>query len=263
MTSPRATALRAGMAGGLTELRLAFTGLALLGQLLWPALALIALRRLQNNNAADSGLPLGPLLLPGLLGMFIAFGTVLTAQYLPADREDGTLLRARATPHGVVGYLAGRLLTTAGTVLAYVLALAVPGLLIVDGVDLAAVSWARVAVVMALGLLASQLLGAALGALLTSPRQTGYVSLPVLALTGVSGIFYPITALPNWAQSVGQTFPIYWLGLGMRSAFLPAESAAAEIGGDWRPALTIAVLTSWTLVGLVAAPLLLRRSARR
>jgi ABC-2 type transport system permease protein len=33
--------------------------------------------------------------------MFVAFGMMLVIQSLTADREDGTLLRAKATPGGV------------------------------------------------------------------------------------------------------------------------------------------------------------------
>ena len=45
--------------------------------------------------------------------------------------------------------------------------------------------------------------------------------LPMMGLIAISGIFYPITALPGWLQWIAQVFPVYWLGLGMRSALLP------------------------------------------
>jgi ABC-2 type transport system permease protein len=62
---------------------------------------------------------------------------------------------------------------------------------------------------------------------------------------------------------VAQVFPIYWIGLGMRSAFLPDAAAAAEVGGSWRTGLTIAVLLAWAIAGLLVAPGVLRRMARR
>lgn len=44
------------------------------------------------------------------LGMFTAFSMMLVLQYLAAEREDGTLLRAaRAIPDGISGYLIGKL----------------------------------------------------------------------------------------------------------------------------------------------------------
>ena len=56
---------------------------------------------------------------------------------------------------------------------------------------------------------------------------------------------------------------MYWIGLGMRSAFLPEAAAAQEIGGSWRTAETVAVLGAWALLGALVTPVLLRRMARR
>jgi ABC-2 type transport system permease protein len=79
----------------------------------------------------------------------------------------------------------------------------------------------------------------------------------------VSGIFYPITILPTWLQWAAQAFPIYWLGLGARSAMLPATMVAAEIGQSWRTLEMFAVLGVWAAIGFLLAPILLRRMARR
>ena len=72
-----------------------------------------------------------------------------------------------------------------------------------------------------LGLLATIPIGITLGSLLPNPRFIPLVLLPFGALTAISGIFYPITHLPGWLQGIGQLFPMYWLGLGMRAALLP------------------------------------------
>jgi ABC-2 type transport system permease protein len=87
--------------------------------------------------------------------------------------------------------------------------------------------------------------------------------LPIGGLVATSGIFYPITNLPEWLQWIAQGFPIYWLGLGMRSALLPDELAAAELGGSWRHLETLGVLGVWAVLGLLVAPMVLRRMARR
>jgi ABC-2 type transport system permease protein len=84
-----------------------------------------------------------------------------------------------------------------------------------------------------------------------------------MVITAISGIFYPIAALPGWLQGVAQAFPIYWLGLGVRSALLPDSAAVVEIAGSWRPLQTIGVLSLWALAGLVIASPVLRRMARR
>jgi ABC-2 type transport system permease protein len=66
-----------------------------------------------------------------------------------------------------------------------------------------------------------------------------------------------------WVQVLGQLTPTYWLGLGLRSTLLPESAAVVEIDGSWRTLLTIAVLTVWAIAGMLLAPRLLRRMARR
>ena len=82
-------------------------------------------------------------------------------------------------------------------------------------------------------------------------------------ITLPSGIFFPITILPTWLQWVAQAFPFYWVGLGARSALLPAERVAFEIGQSWRTLEMFAVLGAWAVLGFLLAPILLRRMARR
>jgi ABC-2 type transport system permease protein len=261
----RATmALRLGVARGLIELRQSFRGGALIGQLFWPVATLVAIFVLRDRSFRESGLTLGTLALPSVLGMYVALGGLLVIQYLSAEREDGTLLRARATPHGIGGYFIGKLVMVSGTLLAYLTILLVPGLFMVEGLDVGSIgSWLTLAWVLLLGLVATLSIGAVLGSLISSPRGAGYMSIPVIALIAISGVFYPITALAGWLQAIAQVFPFYWLGLGMRSALLPASAASVEIGESWRHLETIGVLGAWAAVGLVVAPIVLRRMARR
>jgi ABC-2 type transport system permease protein len=262
--TPTTAAVRAGFARGLIELRQSFTGTSLIGQLFWPVVTLVAIYFLRDRSAGARGFTLGTFILPSVLGMFVALGMFLVIQYLSADREDGTLLRAKATPNGIRGYLIGKIVTVSGTVLAYLAILLIPGLLIVNGLEIGSThAWLTLAWVLILGFVASQPIGAILGALISSPRYAGYLSLLVLGLIAISGIFSPITALPQWLQWIAQVFPIYWLGLGMRSALLPASAVSVEIGGSWRPVETAAVLGAWAVAGLILAPIVLGRMARR
>lgn len=86
---------------------------------------------------------------------------------------------------------------------------------------------------------------------------------PVMALAGISGIFFPVQQLWGWLQVVAQVFPMYWIGLGMRSAFLPDSQAALEVGGGWRHLETVAVLGVWAAAGAALTPIVFRRMARR
>jgi len=64
-------------------------------------------------------------------------------------------------------------------------------------------------------------------------------------------------------QWVAQLFPVYWLGLGMRSAMLPDSAVVVELGNSWRHLETLGVLGVWAIIGLLLAPVVLRRMARR
>ena len=263
--STAAVAVRAGRSRGLIELRQSVTNAGdLLNHLLWPILMLVALYFLRDRTIPGGGFPLGALVLPSILGMNAAMAMVSMSQQLTADREDGTLLRARATPYGIIGYLTGKLISVSGGLLLDLAIFAVPALFLVDGLALGrAATWWTLGGVLLLGLVATLPAGAVLGSVFTSARSQGLLTLPVLAVIGISGIFYPITVLPGWLQGVAQAFPVYWMGLGMRSALLPPSAAAAEIGSSWRHLETAGVLGAWAVAGLVVAPFVLRRMARR
>jgi ABC-2 type transport system permease protein len=255
---------RPGWRRGLIELRQSFTNPAeLTSHFLWPVLMLIALFFLRHRDFGSTGLLLGALALPGILGMNAAMGMVSMSQLLTADRADGTLLRAKSIPNGMVCYLIGKVVSVAGGLMVDLAILLIPGLIIVDGIALGSARWFTLVWVLLLGLVATLPTGAVLGSLLTTARSQGLIQLPMLALIAISGIFYPITALPGWLQFLGQLTPVYWMGLGMRSALLPSEAAVVEVGESWRHLETAAVLGVWAVAGLLLAPVVLRRMARR
>lgn len=212
------------------------------------------------------GVSLAALTLPSLIGMIVVFGGVLdTATKLVVEREDGTLLRAKATPGGMIGYLVARITLTAIGSLLNLLILLVPSLVLLDelrGVGVA--GWLTLVLVLALALLATLPWGAVIGSVVRTPGGTfGLTFLPLSGLVAISGIFYPITAIPGWLQGVAQVFPVYWAGLGVRSALLPDSAAAVELYESWRSLETFGVLALWAAAGLLVAPRLLRRMARR
>jgi ABC-2 type transport system permease protein len=197
--------------------------------------------------------------------MGVVFGGLITlATQMIVEREDGTLLRAKAVPNGMLGYVVGKLvLVSCMTIIGVALQL-VPGVVLLDGLTLSGVTpWLMLAWVVVLGLIATLPLGAIIGSLFNSPRNMGVVMLPLIGLIGISGIFYPINNFPTILRDLAQVFPIYWLGLGMRSALLPDNLSAVEIGHSWRHLETFGVLAAWAVIGLVLAPIVLRRMARR
>ncbi|MFX0574211.1 ABC transporter permease [Nocardia nepalensis] len=264
--NPIDTAVRAGIRRGLIELRQSLTNAQdLWGMLFWPVAMVIVLFFMRDATFEASGLGLGSLALPSILGMLVAFnGMFGIAQMLAMDRQDGTLLRAKATPNGMVGYLIGKIVTTAGWVVIPFLIILIPGLFLVDGTAMDSVgSWLSLIGIVALGMIATMPVGSVLGSLFSNPRTIGFVSLPIMGIVAISGIFYPITSMPGWLQGVAQVFPVYWVGLGMRAAMLPGDAVAIELGDSWRHLETIAVLCVWAVAGLALAPVVLRRMARR
>ena len=204
--------------------------------------------------------------MPSILGGLVAFGVIIGPAYaLAMEREDGTLLRAKAVPRGIVGYVSGQVLFHSLGLFPSLLTILIPSFLLFDNlVHRGAEGWLTVAWVLVLGLLATMPIGIIIGSLVPNVQKVGtWGMLPIMVLTGISGIFFPIQALWGWVQVVAQLFPVYWIGLGMRSAFLPESAAALEIGGSWRTLETIGVLSAWAIAGMLVAPVVLRRMARR
>lgn len=258
-------ALRAGLARGRIELRQRLTTLEDLVDIAVPVVVLtVVMLFMRGSTVPDTQLSRAAMTLPSVLGMVVGFtGLVTVATTLTMEREDGTLLRAKAVPFGLVGYTVGKVVQISGSTLVSIALLLIPGLFLFDGVELTATSPITLAWVLGLGLLATMPFGAIFGSLTDDPRHVGFVAMPILGIIGISGIFYPITGFPGWLQAIAQVFPMYWLGLGMRSALLPDAMAALEIGGSWRHLETFGVLTVWAVVGLAIAPMVLRRMARR
>lgn len=265
MSSPVVEAARLGLSRGAIETRQSLTSPQ---DLMWYFLMngiFVLVMVLQRNSEID-GVSLASLTLPSLLGMSIAAsGFMGVAQNLAFQREDGTLLRAKAIPNGMVGYLVSQLTMIALTMVFGNVILLVCGVFIAD--QLSSVGpggWLLLVWVVVLGMLATLPWGAVIGSLVKSAASGfGLTFLPIAALTAISGIFYPITALAGWVQAIAQIFPIYWLGLGMRSALLPDSAVTAEIGDSWRHLEMTGVLAAWAVVGLLIAPTILRRMARR
>lgn len=264
--NPKAVAVRAGARRGWIEFRQSMTDPQdVWSVMFFPALAMVVMFLLRGSHVPGTGFSLGSHAIPGVLGMNVMLnGLMAVALSLAMDREDGTLLRARATPNGTTGHLVGKVVSRSALTVAGVLVPLVAAAWLFDGLELGrASSWVTLAWVLALGLLAALPVGAILGSLFDNAQGVGLAMLPMMALLTISGVFYPVTALPEPVQWIAQVFPLYWLGLGLRSALLPDALAAAEIGDSWRHLETAGVLGAWAVLGLALAPAVLRRMARR
>jgi ABC-2 type transport system permease protein len=260
-------AIGLGLRRGWTEFVLSLRSPQDQGFYLFMGVATLAYLWLNRDSEVEgTDLLLPTVALPSILGALLAFGVIIGPAYsLAMEREDGTLLRHKAVPHGMQGYVTGQLLYHSLGLVPLLLVILVPGFLLFDGLmSEGASGWLTFAWVLVLGLLATLPIGMVLGSVVPSVQKVGtWGMLPILVVTAISGIFAPIQALWGWVQVVAQVFPVYWIGLGMRSAFLPDAAAAAELGGSWRTGMTVLVLAAWAIAGLLVTPRVLRRMARR
>lgn len=228
--------------------------------------ALVFLYVNRNNPVEGTTLMMPSVLLPSIIGAALMFGLVVGPAFaLAMEREDGTLLRAKAAPHGIKGYVVGQLLFQSLSLLPGLGVILIPSMFLFDDLmPQGATGWFTVLWVLALGLVATLPLGMIIGSLVKNIQKVmTWGMLPVMVLGGISGILYPMQSLWGWVQIVAQVFPMYWLGLGMRSAFLPDAAAALEIGGSWRTLETVVVLSMWAVAGLIVTPVVVRRTSRR
>lgn len=266
--NPRAHAVRVGLRRGWTEFKLSLRAPDDLTFYLTWAIGVLVYLYLNRDQVVvpGSSLTLPVVAMPGVLAAMVVFGAVVGPGYaLVLEREDGTLLRSLAAPNGMVGYVSGQAVLQSLGAIPMLLLLLVPSALLFDGLmHRGAFGWVMVAVFLLLGLAAMIPVGLILGSLARKPSQVAtWGLLPVLGLSAISGIFTPITVFWGWVQGVAQTFPMYWLGMAMRWAFLPDEAAVLEVGGQWRVGLALAVVAAWGVVGMALTPRVLRRMARR
>ncbi len=265
--NPTLVAARAGLSRGWIEFKQTLTTPGdLIAILITTGGFLAAMIWTRHTHVPGTHFSLGTAMLVSVLGLNVVVYSVVTmGDQLVVEREDGTLLRAKAIPNGTLGYLLGKVVNISGQIAFAVAITLLTGAFLLTGLTIGSPgSWLTLAWVLVLGLLATLPLGAMLGSLFPSQRSAGPWWLLLLGgLAAISGIFYPITHLPTVLQRTGQVFPMYWLGLGMRSALLPNAMAAAEVGHSWRHLATFGVLSAWAVAGLVLAPVVLRRMARR
>ncbi|MFJ9572247.1 MULTISPECIES: ABC transporter permease [Streptomyces] len=230
-----------------------------------PAL-FVVLALFVDRDIPGSSVPMADLMVAGGVSTMVIQTALLTLpQVLATDREDGTLLRLKAVPGGIPAYLVAKTLVVAATaLLGAALTLAAGALVVGSGLPVDAAHWLTLAWVLLLGLVGLAPLGAAIGVLLPNARQAlGLAMLPILFLMIASGLYFPVTVMPELLQNIVQVFPMKWIAQGTRSALLPDAALSAETQGSWQHLRTLGVVGLWALVGYLLVPGLIRRTTRR
>ena len=193
--NPTRNAVRLGLQRGWTEFMQSLRSPQDQGFYLFTALTVLGYLVIRRDDRVEGTDLLVPsVALPSILGGLVAFGVVIGPAYaLAMEREDGTLLRHKAVPHGLRGYFTGHLLLHCLGIVPQLLVILVPSFLLFDDLMAGgAGGWLTVVWVLALGTLAMMPLGMIIGALVPNMQKVGtWGMLPVLILTGISGIFYP------------------------------------------------------------------------
>ena len=143
----------------------------------------------RNTEVEGTDLLLPSVALPSILGALIAFGVVIGPAYaLAMEKEDGTLLRHKAVPHGLVGYFTGQLVFQSLSLVPQMVVILVPSFLLFDDLMADVRAGSPSSGCSLLGLLATLPIGMIIGALVPDTQKVGtWGMLPVMVLAGISG----------------------------------------------------------------------------
>jgi len=169
------------------------------------------------------------------------------------EQSEGMLKLLALTPLPPAAYFGGKLMScllisVIETVLMLALGVGLFGISL--PVDL--MHWAVFAGVMVVGVATCTLLGIAYTRFIPNSRSATPMVMPVyLILQFISGVFFQFTQVPAPLQWVASLFPLRWMALGLRYAFLPGWFKSQEAGHSWNLGLVFAVLAFWLVAGFI------------
>lgn len=183
-------------------------------------------------------------LIPGVAGMGVLANTFTALAFnLTVLRDDGVLKRIRGTPLPAGAYLAGLMgSVTLNAFLQVAMVVAIGN--VAYGVD-----WpqdpALLVLFTALGVACFAALGVAFShAIPNQDAAPAYTNAIFLPLIFISGVFYSTSDLPEALKVIAEVLPLKHLIDGL---------SAAIVGTTTDVALSAAIVTGWTLAGLVLA----------
>lgn len=178
---------------------------------------------------------------PGLFG----FGITVAI-----ERERGLLTLRRALPVPAGAYLLAKMAMAMAFAAVISLTLALLGTLLA-GVELQPWQWLLLLVVDVLGVLPFCALGLYIGTLLSGSAAPPAINLLYLPMAFLSGLWLPLSLLPDIFAQLAPVWPAYHLGQ------LALRTVGMDSGGN--PWLHLAVLAAFTVVFFVLARARLQR----
>ena len=173
---------------------------------------------------------------------------------LAQERDSGALLLKRTTPMPAFAYLFARVGTAAIFGAVVVLGLFLLGGY-AAGVELHRWQWFALAGVILAGVLPLSAVGLAIGAWAKQQAAVAVVNLVFIAMSVLSGLWFPIHMLPGVLQDFANALPAYHLGQ------LALKVIALDLGHP--PWLHLALLGGQTALCLAAAAAGFRRFSAR
>jgi len=231
--NPALVAARAGLSRGWIEFKQTLTTPNdLIAILITTGSFLAAMIWTRHTHVPGMHFSLGTTMLVSVLGLnVVVYGVITMGDLLVAEREDGTLLRAKAIPNGMLGYLLGKVVNISGQIAFTAAITLLAGAFLFAGLAIGSPdSWLTLAWVLALGVLATLPLGAVLGSLFPSQRSAGVRSITLVKLTFSLAAVSP--AIPaSSAIRAGRGSPAAEAPSIAPSAFAPASPSIATVTG--------------------------------
>ncbi|HYQ69634.1 ABC transporter permease [Actinophytocola sp.] len=187
-----------------------------------------------------------------------SFGALSAALFagsrVALERSVGWQRQLRLTPLSGGGYLTAKGLT--GMLLALPAVVLVPLVgVAVEGVSLDAAGWLRVTIGIWLAVIPFALIGLLIGQVGTPDSMQPIMSLTMMTMSMLGGVFIPIDSMPDWLLKIAHVLPSYWLGQVGRGAV--TSDLSVNLGQ------AVLVLGVWTaVVGLGVVRRFRRDSAR-
>lgn len=175
---------------------------------------------------------------PGIMGLAVLTSSFMAlVMAIVSQREMGILKRRRATPVPAAVLVVSRALTaTVSSVAACALLVAVAG--IAFGIDPPPGGVLPALLAVVTGSVCFACCGYAIVAVVTNAESAQpLMQALLLPLQMISGIYFPMSALPDWLQHVANAFPLAHLTTALQHAWLP--SGAQIAWGD------LAVMALW------------------
>lgn len=187
-----------------------------------------------------------------------AFGAMTGALFaggrVALERSVGWQRQLRLTPLSGPAYLTAKGIT--GMMLALPAVVLVPLVgAVVEGVSLDGSGWLRVVLGTWLAVIPFALIGLLAGQIATPETMQPIMTIVMLAMSMLGGIFIPIDTMPGWMLDIAHVLPSYWLGQIARGAV--TSDMASSLGQ------AVLVLAAWSVVLAVAVTRRYRRDSAR